>query len=227
MSYEGIHGGSSPGIGIPQLAACLLIGYLFFRWYNSSPPPASSDTGSAPSSTAIAATRRPPSAHDLARLQQRAEIVHGMFPQVSLSSIKWELQKNGGSVEITTEKILAQGFLPEPPVPANQAGSAPRSRVPTPAAGATAGPAGGAASSSSTPKPYTDLITRYNLSDKLAASSSKQADEEEAAQGRGKASAWSQNKDERQALLQRRREEMILKARRKLEEQVGKEKASS
>lgn len=112
MSYEGTPNGSSPGIGIPQLAACLLIGYLFFRWYNSSTPPPSSNTGSMSSSTA-AAHRRPLTTQDLARLQQRVEIVHGMFPQISLSSIKWELQKNGGSVEITTEKILAQGFLPE------------------------------------------------------------------------------------------------------------------
>lgn len=99
--------GSSPGIGIPQLAACLLIGYLFFRWYSSTPPPPN-----APAPTPPAASRRP-TAHELARLQQRAEVVRGMFPQISLSAIKWELQKNGGSVEITTEKILAQGFLPE------------------------------------------------------------------------------------------------------------------
>lgn len=62
------------------------------------------------------------------------------------------------------------------------------------------------------------------MADKLAASSSE---DEATAQGRGKASAWSQDKQERQALLQKRREEMVLKARRKLEEQVGKEKASS
>ncbi|KAF8457792.1 hypothetical protein BGX38DRAFT_1157446 [Terfezia claveryi] len=197
MSYEGTPGGSSPSIGIPQLAACLLIGYLFFRWYNSSPPSTSSAAGPASSS----ALRRPPTAQDLARLQQRAEIVHGMFPQISLSSIKWELQKNGGIVEITTEKILAQGFLPEPPAPVNQVGSAP-----------------------SSPKPYTDLITRYNLADKLAALSSA---DEVTTQGGGRASAWSQDKQERQALLKKRREEMILKARRKLEGQVEKEKASS
>lgn len=114
MSYEGGGGSSaSPGIGFPQLAACLLIGYLFFRWYNSSPPPPNTGTEFTSSSTAAVASRRPLSAQDLARLQNRAEIVHGMFPQISLSSIKWELQKNGGSVEITTEKILAQGFLPE------------------------------------------------------------------------------------------------------------------
>ncbi len=37
--------------------------------------------------------------------------------------------------------------------------------------------------------------------------------------------AWSTNKAERQALLQRRREEMILKARRKMEEKVKAEGA--
>lgn len=103
--------GSSLGIGIPQLAVCLLIGYLFFRWRSSTPPPPTAPA-STPSAATPAASRRP-TAHELARLQQRVEVVHGMFPQISLSAIKWELQKNGGSVEITTEKILAQGFLPE------------------------------------------------------------------------------------------------------------------
>jgi coupling of ubiquitin conjugation to ER degradation protein 1 len=37
--------------------------------------------------------------------------------------------------------------------------------------------------------------------------------------------AWSQNKGERQALLQKRREEMILSARRKMEEKLEKERA--
>jgi len=37
--------------------------------------------------------------------------------------------------------------------------------------------------------------------------------------------AWSQNKAERQALLQKRREEMILAARRKMEAKVAAESA--
>jgi coupling of ubiquitin conjugation to ER degradation protein 1 len=43
--------------------------------------------------------------------------------------------------------------------------------------------------------------------------------------GDGKAKAWSSNRDERQALLQRRRDEMILAARRKMEAKIAAEKA--
>jgi coupling of ubiquitin conjugation to ER degradation protein 1 len=73
---------------------------------------------------------------------------------------------------------------------------APRPRVATPAA----------------PKPaQPDLITRYNLSSKLA----QPAEVEQ----QPKAKAWSADRNERQMNLQRRREEMILAARRKLEQQ--------
>ncbi|KAF8464031.1 hypothetical protein BDZ91DRAFT_849850 [Kalaharituber pfeilii] len=217
------HGGNSTGngIGIPQLAACLLIGYLFFRWYSSSPSSTPSNVGS--STIAAASQRLAPV--DMARIQQRAEIVHGMFPQIPLSAIRWELQRNGGSIEITTEKILANGFLPEPPASATPAPStssastsspAPRSRVSTPATGAAA--SSSSSSSAAKPAAYTDLITRYNLAHKL-----NTPEPEEESSSSGKAPAWSQNKAERQALLQKRREDMILKARRKMEEKERQE----
>lgn len=80
-----------------------------------------------------------------------------------------------------------------------------------------------ATSTPAQPKPLQpDLITRYNLKAKLAEEASRREGEEAAAeetqQKRGQ--AWSQNKGERQALLQRRREEMILAARRKMEARV-------
>jgi coupling of ubiquitin conjugation to ER degradation protein 1 len=59
------------------------------------------------------------------------------------------------------------------------------------------------------PKPQPDLITRYNLAGKL------QQTEEETEQAKPK--AWSADRNERQMNLQRRREEMILAARRKME----------
>jgi coupling of ubiquitin conjugation to ER degradation protein 1 len=65
-----------------------------------------------------------------------------------------------------------------------------------------------------------DLITRYNLASKLTAAQEDSAPSE----SKGKQKAWSQDRNERQALLQRRREEMILAARRKLME---KEKGAS
>lgn len=70
-----------------------------------------------------------------------------------------------------------------------------------------------------------DLITRYKLQEKL-----KQADGSESegsvASGTGKGKAWSSNKEERQALLQSRRDKMILEARRKMEAKLAAEKAA-
>ena len=60
-----------------------------------------------------------------------------------------------------------------------------------------------------------DLITRYNLQNKLSA-----AEVEEAKQKEG----WSASKDERAALLKKRRDDMILAARRKMEAKIAKEK---
>jgi coupling of ubiquitin conjugation to ER degradation protein 1 len=62
-----------------------------------------------------------------------------------------------------------------------------------------------------TVKAKPDLITRYNLAGKL------QQTEEEATEAKPK--AWSADRNERQMNLQRRREEMILAARRKMEAQ--------
>jgi len=57
------------------------------------------------------------------------------------------------------------------------------------------------------------LITRYGLSSKVANNSVEAVGDEKQKKG-----GWSQNKTERQALLKKRREDMILEARRKLEE---------
>jgi len=115
----------------------------------------------------------------------------------------WDLQRNGGNVVATTERILSgrglevppQSFQPPVPVPSSAPG------VPAPA------------------KPLQpDLITRYNLASKLDA-----PEPEEAKPQPQTGAAWSANKGERQALLQRRREEMILAARRKMEAKVAAE----
>ena len=58
---------------------------------------------------------------------------------------------------------------------------------------------------------HPDLITRYNLSSKLDQPA-------ESVDERPKAKAWSADRGERQSNLQRKREEMILAARKKLEE---------
>lgn len=64
---------------------------------------------------------------------------------------------------------------------------------------------------------HPDLITKYNLTSRVAAEAAG-ADASSESSRAGKKAAWSANKDERQTLLQKRREEMILAARRKMEE---------
>jgi len=66
-----------------------------------------------------------------------------------------------------------------------------------------------------------DLITRYNLASKIA--NEANSDNSEITSTTGGKSGWSQNKNERQALLQKRREEMILVARRKMQAKVAAE----
>lgn len=69
-----------------------------------------------------------------------------------------------------------------------------------------------------------DLITRYNLKAKLAEEAAGQEmSETESESAKKPKQAWSSNKGERQALLQKRREEMILAARRKMEAKVAAE----
>ncbi|KAL8668643.1 MAG: hypothetical protein Q9224_007782, partial [Gallowayella concinna] len=74
----------------------------------------------------------------------------------------------------------------------------------------------------SAPKPsHPDLITRYNLASRISSSAASYAEDSEPPEPEEIAKpqvAWSQSKAERQALLQKRREDMVLAARRKMEQ---------
>lgn len=63
-----------------------------------------------------------------------------------------------------------------------------------------------------------DLITRYNLQNKVG--------KEEGDDIKSGKKGWSSNRDERQTALQRRRDEMILAARKKMEAKIAAEKAA-
>ncbi|KAE8450574.1 hypothetical protein EG329_006305 [Mollisiaceae sp. DMI_Dod_QoI] len=191
-------------ISLPQLLILILLAGLAIRYFFFSSSPTSSQTRSATSANNIRAREA-----DVERIQQ-------MFPQVSRRNIMWDLQRNGGNVVATTERILSgrglevppQSFQPPLPVAAS---SSVTSTASTPAQAKPSQP---------------DLITRYNLKAKLAEEESRRenpesVEEEPEKQRQGQ--AWSQNKGERQALLQKRREEMILAARRKMEAKVAAE----
>ncbi|KAJ9606971.1 hypothetical protein H2200_008982 [Cladophialophora chaetospira] len=182
-------------ISIPSLAFVAVLGYFIYRYFFSSNNP------SDPSSTSSSSTQRgttPGIRFTPAQVDQIAQ----MFPQLSRRDIMWDLHRNRGSVQATTERVLMGRSL-DPAPPSFQP---PPSFMTTPtnstAASASTGP--------SKPLPP-DLITRYNLQAKVN-SKGKEREEESPPPG------WASNKDARQKMLQRRRDEMILVARRKLQE---------
>lgn len=185
-----------PPIGLPGIAACLVLGWLFLRWYRA--PSTPTPTTTRPSATSSrSGTIRRPSERELRALRNKAEVVRGMFPQLSEDAVVWELMKNGGSIETATEAVLRDGRLPEPPEPI----VAP----PPPPPAAPSRPRQGTE--------HTDLITRYNLTNRLK----EEEPAAEATEEKGKQPAWSQDKAQRAEALRKRKEEMILQARRKLE----------
>lgn len=176
-------------VNIPQVLVFIVVTFLAVRWYFSKP---------------TAAGTRATTSNRSARQINPAQIdqLASMFPQLNRRDIAWDLQRNGGNVAATTERVLSGRGLDTAPPSFN----IPAPRTTTPARTATP-----------VAKPqHPDLITRYNLSSKVSQTSDATTEE----QPKGK--AWSQDRNERQANLQKRREEMILAARRKMEE---KEKA--
>jgi len=79
---------------VPQLIAVLVIGFLVVRWIFFSSSAASQTSGS----HAAGRSRVSP-----AQVDQVAQ----MFPQFSAREIMWDLQRNGGSVQATTERVLS------------------------------------------------------------------------------------------------------------------------
>jgi len=190
-------------INIPQLVFVLFLGVIAVRYFFFTGPTTRGDNASS-------------SANNLRAREADVERIQQMFPQVPRRTIMWDLQRNGGNVVATTERILSGRGLETPP----QTFQPPMPAPPAPVPGSTA-----SASKTGKAEPP-DLITRYNLAQKIAAASVEEAESDKASTPNGK-QAWSQNKGERQALLQRRREEMILAARKKMEAKVAAESAGS
>jgi hypothetical protein len=85
-------------VNIPQLILILVLGVLAIRYFffSSSVSATNSQTrGSAAAANNVRAREA-----DVERIQQ-------MFPQVSRRCIMWDLQRNGGNVVATTERILS------------------------------------------------------------------------------------------------------------------------
>ena len=175
-------------INIPQLLAVALVGFFAIRWYFNKPP-GSSSAGSSSSSAATSRNR----AVDPAQITQ----VSAMFPQLDRRSIAWDLHRNGGNVAGTSERILSGRGLDSPP---------PSFQPPLPA---QAAPVTQSATEASKGQP--DLITRYGLQGRINDKGKEAVRSEEQ-----KRMAWTSDKAARAEGLKRRREEMVLEARRKM-----------
>ncbi|KAF8541325.1 hypothetical protein BDD12DRAFT_979705 [Trichophaea hybrida] len=201
---------------LPQAAAFLVISYLVYRFFFTSSP------SNSPSSPPQSARRNDP-----ARLRQQVEAVHGMFPQFSQAAVEAELIRNGGSIEVATERILSTGFLPEPPQSTTSTPvattSSRHSAPPANSRPRQTGQAGPSSSSSQLSPQYPDLITRYNLHSRLA---EKVAEEALGTPGSGSAKGKAPaSKHDRQLAHKAKRDEMILAARCRVEKMIAKERS--
>jgi coupling of ubiquitin conjugation to ER degradation protein 1 len=81
-----------PSLNIPSLLTLAFVSYFVFRWFfNRDSSPSAGGRG-----------RGRGNAVDPASVAQISQ----MFPQLSTRDIMWDLQRNGGSVPATTERIL-------------------------------------------------------------------------------------------------------------------------
>ncbi|KAL4797067.1 hypothetical protein BDV19DRAFT_359636 [Aspergillus venezuelensis] len=189
-----------PTLNIPSLLTLAVVSFFVIRWFFKR---------DGDNATPGLRGRARGNVVDPAQVEQISQ----MFPQLSTREIMWDLQRNGGNVAATTERVLSGRGLDAPP-PSFQ----PLVAIPP-----TGVPANQPAPSSTPKSDGQDLITRYNLSAKVSEASGIETPAQ-ASSGSG----WSQNKEERQRLLQKRRDDMILAARRKMEQkQQEKESAGA
>ncbi|PYI08172.1 hypothetical protein BO78DRAFT_395782 [Aspergillus sclerotiicarbonarius CBS 121057] len=170
-----------PSLNIPSLLTLAVVSFFVLRWFLGRDEPSSGSGRS-----------RARGVVDPAQVEQISQ----MFPQLSAREIMWDLQRNGGNVAATTERILTGRGLEVPP-PSFQ----PQIATPPTA------PVQSTPSHTTSKADGQDLISRYNLRAKIDAENGTE---------QAPSTGWSQSKEERQRLLQKRRDEMILAARRKM-----------
>lgn len=86
-----------PSLNIPSLLTLAVVSFFVIRWFlnRDSEPGAGGGAGGR--------SRARGHAVDPAQVEQILQ----MFPQLNARDIMWDLQRNGGSVAATTERILS------------------------------------------------------------------------------------------------------------------------
>lgn len=91
-----------PSLNIPSLLTLAVVSFFVIRWFlNRDSEPGAGGAGGSGRSRARG------NAVDPAQVEQISQ----MFPQLNARDIMWDLQRNGGSVAATTERILSGGEL--------------------------------------------------------------------------------------------------------------------
>ncbi|EFX03203.1 pentatricopeptide repeat protein [Grosmannia clavigera kw1407] len=240
-------------INVPSLVLILVVSGLLLRHFFFRGPAPSSAAGGAAAATRTS-SRQPSTLQDQRRaeaLDRRTEAavdqIQQIFPTADRRAIWWDLRRGNLNVAATTERILA-GRLETPPVSFQ-----PPARPTPPATGAAAGNSSSSSSSSGAAiiasrgssssssalalsrSTQPNLIQRYHLQDRVASTDTPDVitpppsplPNTVAPAGNSKSKSWSSNKDERQALLKKRRDDMILEARRKMEAKLAAERAAT
>ncbi|KAF2725877.1 hypothetical protein K431DRAFT_215138 [Polychaeton citri CBS 116435] len=179
-------------INLPQIIAVALVCFFAIRWFISKP--------SSPAEPGQRSSRSRRNQVD----PSKVEHVVGMFPQYDRRTIAWDLQRNGGSVEATCNRLLQGPGLETPP---------PSFQPPLSAAVNASEPLQ-AITKQEPSRP--DLITRYNLQSRVS-DKGKEAVTSETQERDQKKATWSSDKASRANALKKRREEMVLAARRAME----------
>ncbi|CAK7266773.1 hypothetical protein SEPCBS119000_002201 [Sporothrix epigloea] len=217
-------------INVPSLVLVLVVsGFLIRHFFFRASPQSSGERGvsenGARGASGLTRAQRRAEALDR-RIEAAVEHIQQIFPYADRREVWWDLRLNGINVAATTERIISGGLdAPpitfQPPMPPS-----PPSQV------VNSGTAAGAASSSSTAtRPsQPSLIQRYNLESRVAETHQAETASSvssSAAGANNKARSWSTSKDERHSLLQKRRDDMILEARRKMEAKIAAEQEAA
>lgn len=189
----------------------LIIAFVFMRWLVSPVPQHMADPDDVPTLANRSATASntssssgPSGRSSRPVTDSMIEVVQSIAPQLSAAQIRMDLQRSG-SVEATIERFMETGSLPIPPE--EQAAAV--------AATAAAPVANGASGLKISSKGPENLIEKFGLSDKINSATDTAAG--------SSSNTWGTSKSERNSLLSKRREEMILNARKRLESQLKNE----
>lgn len=101
MSYQPLEtmADEEPSINIPSLLTLAVVSFFVIRWFLNR----DSEPGAGGAGGGSGRSRARGNAVDPAQVEQISQ----MFPQLNARDIMWDLQRNGGSVAATTERILS------------------------------------------------------------------------------------------------------------------------